>query len=103
MPTATEPSTQASPIAKRSGGPRTAEGKEASRKNALKRGLRSQIVFPDDMTELVEQRVVDFNSEFAPKSPYEATLVRVMAVSSARLERCASFSVADLVLVSIAN
>ena len=87
-----------SPTAKkRSGGPRTREGKEASRKNALKHGLRSQVIFPDDMAEVVENRVLAFSAEFAPTNAYETTLVRDMAVSSARIERCASLSVADLV------
>lgn len=82
---------------KRSGGPRTPEGKEQSRRNALKRGLRTKIVFPDDLAELVEQRISDFFSDFAPRSTYEEILVRDMAVSSVRFERCASLSVADLI------
>src|SRR3954469_8343963 len=85
---------------KRSGGPRTVEGKEASRRNALKRGLRSKIVFPADLVALVEQRTHDFVAEFAPQSPLEELLVRDMAVSSIRFERCASLSVADLVRVA---
>ena len=85
-----------SPVAKkRSGGPRTREGKEASRKNALKHGLRSQVIFPDDMAEVVESRVLAFTAEFSPTNHYESTLVRDMAVSSARFERCSSLSVAD--------
>ena len=86
-----------SPPAKRSGGPRTPEGKEQSRRNALKRGLRSKIIFPDDLNTLVELRITDFFAEFAPRSTYEEVLVRDMAVSSARFERCASLSVADLI------
>jgi len=85
---------------KRSGGPRTPEGKNASRRNALKHGLRSKIVFPEDVATLVEQRTDDFTAEFAPRSPYEAALVRDMAVSSVRIERCTSLSVADLVRVA---
>ena len=83
--------------ARRSGGPRTPEGKEQSRRNALKRGLRSKIVFPDDLNVLVEQRIKDFFAEFDPRSSYEEVLVRDMAVSSARFERCASLSIADLI------
>ncbi len=82
---------------KGSGGPRTAEGKEQSRRNSLKRGLRSRIVFPDDLADLVESRIAAFSDEFAPRCTYEAMLVRDMAVSSARFERCASLSVADLI------
>jgi len=81
----------------RSGGPRTEEGKENSRRNSLKRGLRSKIVFPDDMADLIEVRVREFTEAFKPRSPFEVILVRDMAVSSARIERCASLSVADLV------
>ena len=81
----------------RSGGPRTAEGKENSRRNSLKRGLRSKIVFPDDLADLIEVRVREFTDEFKPRTPFEVMLVRDMAVSSARFERCASLSVADLV------
>ena len=85
------------PPAHRSGGPRTPEGKDQSRRNALKRGLRSKIIFPDDLTELVERRIADFFADFAPRSTYEEVLVRDMAVSSARFERCASLSIADLI------
>ena len=84
----------------RSGGPRTPEGKDASRRNSLKRGLRSKIVFPDDLAELVEQRVGDCFAEFTPQSPYEKMLVRDMAIASVRFERCASLSVADLIRVA---
>ena len=86
-----------SPPAKRSGGPRTPEGKDQSRRNALKRGLRSKIIFPDDLNTLVELRIKDFFAEFAPRSTYEEVLVRDMAISSARFERCASLSIADII------
>src|SRR5260221_619350 len=85
---------------KRSGGPPTAEGKDASRRNALKRGLRSKIVFPEDVVDLVEQRTHDFFAVFSPQSTYEEVLIRDMVVSSIRFERCASLSVADLVRVA---
>ena len=85
------------PPANRSGGPRTPEGKDQSRRNALKRGLRSKIVFPDDLNTLVERRIADFFADFSPRSSYEEVLVRDMAVSSARFERCASLSIADLI------
>ena len=87
-----------SPV-QRSGGPRTAEGKDVSRRNALKRGLRSKLVFPDDVADLVEKRTRDFFAEFSPRSTYEEVLVRDMATASIRFERCASLSVADLIRV----
>jgi hypothetical protein len=85
------------PPPKHSGGPRTPEGKEQSRRNALKRGLRSAIVFPDDLADVVTRRTHDFYVEFEPRTPYEELLVRQMAIASARVERCASLSVADLI------
>jgi hypothetical protein len=97
MSTCLVPPDSATTSPKRSGGPRTVEGKENSRRNALKRGLRSKIVFPDDVADLVEERTRAFFAEFTPRSTYEEVLVRDMAVSSVRFERCASLSVADLV------
>ena len=94
-------STQTAPApaaeSKRSGGPRSAEGKENSRRNALKRGLRSKIVFPDDLVDIIENRYRDFAAEFVPRSTYEEVLIREMAAASAKFERCISISVADLV------
>jgi hypothetical protein len=90
----------AEPPPKRRGGPTTPEGKRRSRRNSLKRGLRSKVVFPEDLAETVEKRILYFANEFAPKTPYEAMLVRDMATSSVRFERCAALAIADLVRLS---
>ena len=90
----------AEPPPKRRGGPTTPEGKRRSRRNSLKRGLRSKILFPEDLAEIVEKRILDFTGEFAPKTPYEQMLVRDMATSSVRFERCAALAIADLVRLS---
>ncbi len=78
---------------KRGGGPRTLTGKAQSRKNSLKHGLCSRVVLPDDLAEAVARRTAEFIAEFQPRSPYEAFLVREMALASARLDRCASMSI----------
>src|SRR5262249_25508741 len=103
LPTAPPPPVEpeaAEPPPKRRGGPKTPEGKRRARRNSLKRGLRSKILFPEDLAEIVEKRILDFTGEFAPKTPYEQMLVRDMATSSVRFERCASLAIADLVRLS---
>ncbi len=85
------------PIApKRGGGPRTPTGKARSRKNSLKHGLCSKEVLPDDLAAIVARRTEEFIAEFQPRSPYEAFLVREMALASARLDRCAAMSIVGI-------
>ena len=88
------------PPKKRGGGPRTTLGKEQSRRNALKDGLYSKIVFPEDFTELIEKRTRVFVAQFAPQTDYETGLVRDMALASARIEHVSSLAVADLIRVA---
>src|SRR5947209_8483193 len=71
--TATETQTETGVVAHdadapraRSGGPRTAEGKERSRRNAMKHGLRASILVPDDMADEADRRAIEFAGEFAP-------------------------------------
>ena len=88
------------PPKKRGGGPRTTLGKEQSRRNALKDGLYSKIVFPEDFTELIEKRTCTLVAQFAPQTDYETGLVRDMALASARIEHVASLAIADLIRVA---
>ena len=88
------------PPKKRGGGPRTTLGKEQSRRNALKDGLFSKIVFPEDFAELIEKRARTLVAEFAPKTDYEHGLVRDMALASARIEHVSSLAIADLIRVA---
>src|SRR4051794_27253033 len=81
---------------KRGGGPRTAEGRERAKRNALKHGLMAESVLPDDLAEVVAARTVAFNVEFAPATPYERWLVGQMALATAKLDRCAVLKILDL-------
>src|SRR5262249_18189916 len=73
----------------RSTGPKTAEGKDASRRNALKHGLAgSGAVLPEDDLALVEERTAAFRADLRPADAHEEALVEQMALDSVRLERC---------------
>ncbi len=53
-------------------------------------------MLPDDLAAIVARRTAEFAAEFQPRSPYEAFLVREMALASARLDRCAEMSIVDI-------
>jgi hypothetical protein len=61
----------------------------------LKHGLCSRVVLPDDLADAVARRIAEFSADFQPRSPYEAFLVREMAIASARLDCCAEMSIVD--------
>src|SRR4051794_38015594 len=44
------------PARRRGGGPRTPEGKERSRRNALSHGCRAEVLTPDDLADTVALR-----------------------------------------------
>jgi hypothetical protein len=81
---------------KRGGGPKTPEGKEKSRRNALKHGLCAKVLLPDEMAAAVAARTEDFAGEWEPASPYEDWLVGEIALAATRLDRCAAMALADL-------
>src|SRR4051812_9614169 len=95
-PEAPGPETPPAPAKKRGGGPRTPEGKEQSKRNALKHGMRAKVLLPDDLAAAVAERTAELAGEFLPGSPYEEWLVGQMALASARLDRCAELAIADL-------
>src|SRR4051794_30440969 len=90
------PESPPAPAKKRGGGPRTPEGKEQSKRNALKHGMRAKVLLPDDLAAAVAGRTAELADEFGPESPYEEWLVGQMALASARLDRCAELAIADL-------
>src|ERR1017187_6856878 len=63
----------------KSTGPRSAEGKSASRFNALKHGIdAASIVIPGEAPLEYEALAADYHSEFHPQSPSELFLVDAM-------------------------
>ncbi|WP_435009289.1 hypothetical protein P12x_000541 [Tundrisphaera lichenicola] len=71
----------------RSTGPKTPEGKERSRANALKHGLCSSVVVAED-AKLVQDRAYDFFGALRPQDHFQAWLVNEVALLSLRIERC---------------
>jgi hypothetical protein len=63
----------------KSTGPRTPEGKAASRFNALKHGLDAEsVIIPGENSADYDALVRDYQSEFSPESPSEAFHVETM-------------------------
>lgn len=66
---------------KKSGGPKTVEGKLISSRNSLKTGAYSNLaVLPNESQEEFDQLVNQFNLDFYPRDAFEITLVRELAV-----------------------
>ena len=72
--------------AKLSTGPKTAEGKERSRANALKHGLCSSVIVPEDLA-LVRQRADEWYFALKPQNPHQSWLVDQIAIFSIRIDR----------------
>ena len=70
-------------------GPRTPEGKDVSRRNALKHGLAGAgDVLHDDDFGLVAERTDAYRASLRPADACGETLVAQMAVDAIRMERC---------------
>ena len=75
--------------ATRSTGPRTREGKETSRGNALKHGLSGKgVVLPDEEKQAAAARVAEWGPDFKPSGEFESWLVEVVATESVRIDLC---------------
>jgi hypothetical protein len=69
-------------------GPRTPQGKEQSRRNALKHGLAGAgIVLPEDEAEAVAERQEQWHSALRPWNPYEEWLCEEIVVASIQIDR----------------
>lgn len=69
------------PKRKRSGGPKTPEGKLVASQNSLKTGAYSSLaVLPNENQEEFNQLINQFNHDFHPKDMIETSLVREMAL-----------------------
>jgi hypothetical protein len=78
-------------------GPRTPEGKERSRQNALKHGLTGEgVVLPNEDLAEVERRLAAFQDELKPSGEVGRALVLRAAVLSVRLDRSVSQETAAL-------
>jgi len=75
--------------AARSTGPKTAEGKDASRRNALKHGMAAEkLVLPHEEVEVIAARIVAWTPSFQPQDAYGGWLVEQLVVSSVQVEQC---------------
>jgi hypothetical protein len=82
-------------------GPKTAEGKEKSRRNGLKHGMTGQgIVVPEQDAAEVDIRHRALHQELAPKSIMGAILVGQMATLSVRMERGARQEFATVAILA---
>ncbi len=70
----------------RSTGPRTAEGKERSRANALKHGLCASAVVPEDL-EAIQARANEWYYALKPQNRFQGWMVDEIAVTSLRVDR----------------
>ncbi len=73
----------------KSTGPKSAEGKDISRRNALKHGLAAlSLVLPDEEAAAVAARVEEWTPALKPQDAYDEWLVEQVAASSVQIERC---------------
>ena len=72
----------------RATGPKTVAGKAKSRVNAVKHGLRCQVVEPPDQREKIDDRVAVWTEAMQPTDPVQRWLVARAATASVRLDRC---------------
>jgi hypothetical protein len=77
-------------------GPRTPEGKMASRANAVTHGLTATVVLPQREAAEVERRFLSFCEELQPSGDVGMSLVRVIASMSVRVERGAAIETSML-------
>jgi len=73
--------------AQKSTGPKTPEGKEISRANALKHGLCAQVVVPEDAVAM-QIRCNHVYQALKPHNDYQSWMVDHVALFSLRIDRC---------------
>src|SRR4051794_3845036 len=71
---------------RRGGGPKTPEGRDRARRNALKHGMMARVVFPEELDIAIARRTDELKREFSPATPYEEQLVVEMARATAKLD-----------------
>ena len=79
--------------AQKSTGPRTPEGKEKSRENALKHGLTGEgVVLTSRDASEVQMLSAELNTDFQPSNAASRVLLKRFAVLAVRLDRCVEYS-----------
>ena len=73
--------------AQKSTGPKTATGKERSRRNGLKHGLSAEVLVPEEDQARYEAQLIRWNREAGPDNVVEEHLIRRAAVGSVTLDR----------------
>ncbi len=76
------------PPGPRATGPKTVAGKARSRVNAVKHGLRCQVVEPPDQRQKIAERVAEWTDAMKPADAVQRWLVARAATASVRLDRC---------------
>jgi hypothetical protein len=74
--------------AKKSTGPKTEAGKEASRANAYKHGMTATKVLPELEAAEVKSRYAAFCGELQPSGKVGMAMAKLAAIMSVRAERC---------------
>jgi hypothetical protein len=81
--------------ARKSTGPKTAEGKAASRRNALKHGLRAEVLaLPNEDPAAVAARSDSWNDYYRPQSPAAQHLVNQCVAATLLADRCNQYHAA---------
>ena len=70
----------------KSTGPRSAEGKEISRANSLKHGLRASVVVPEG-AELIRARSLEMFDSLAPQDEFQTWICNRVALLTIRVDR----------------
>ena len=78
--------------AARSTGPKSAEGKEKSRRNGWKHGMAAVVVVPEEETKALDLAVAGWTEQVGPGDVVEASLVHQMAAADVRMRRCAQIN-----------
>src|SRR4051794_23038701 len=74
--------------AQKSTGPKTPEGKDRSRMNALKHGLCSEVVRVPEDEAAIRGRGLSWLGALKPQDTYHAWLMDEIALTTLRIERC---------------
>ncbi len=92
-----EPGKEGEPtVRKRGGGPRTEEGKNASRWNSTRHSMRARVLLPAELEEVRARRCAEFAAEFTPATAYERVLVDRLAFASVQVDHGSELTLGDL-------